>query len=114
MEVRTDCGTFYYETSADCCSESWFAEILGFDRLIGEEVTSWRLVQVDCKEDNKTRQYYDKFYGFELITKKGSCLFVYRNSSNGYYFGWCNRYPEQRIKERKDLIFRKIEDDWEA
>lgn len=111
LKFETDDGAIYYKAVGDCCSETWFAEILGFDNLIGEVVESCvysnRIIN---KDDGKTRQEYDRFYGFELITKKGMCLFVYRNSSNGYYGGWA----ERELCPNINLKFRKIEDDWEV
>ena len=76
-----------YETVADCCSETWFADIIGVENLIGEEVIGIIRLELPSPQDNRSRQDYDEAYGIRLQTKKGDCDFIYRNSSNGYYGG---------------------------
>lgn len=79
-----------FVTGADCCSETWFADIVGVEALVGQTITLAEEVEVAEVDDNRTRQECDSFYGFRMFTAKGCCDFVYRNSSNGYYGGDCD------------------------
>lgn len=36
----TDTATITYGTDADCCSETWFADVLGVNALLGATVTA--------------------------------------------------------------------------
>ncbi len=103
--------SYAIETYADCCSETWFADITGFDALIDspvlgiEEPDDWRV------EDDRTRQDRDIAYGIKIRTEKGICDIVYRNSSSGYYSG-----AREKIKELEYNPFavEEIKDDWQA
>lgn len=37
--VMADGTNHYYKTDADCCSETWFADIVGVKAIIGGKVT---------------------------------------------------------------------------
>lgn len=76
-----------WQTEGDCCSETWFADIIGTENLVGHEVLKAEEIEVPAVEDNRTRQEEDQFYGVRLVTEKGPCEIIYRNSSNGYYGG---------------------------
>lgn len=108
--VTDDGKEVLYETFADCCSETWFADITGVDYLLGATVTSVEEIKTEEVEDERTRQEYDTVYGYKLTTNKGYVDIVYRNSSNGYYGGEC-----AHVESRKyDLYMVAITDDWEA
>lgn len=81
-----------FVTDGDCCSETWFADIVGVDAILGQPITVAEAVDLPDPEDDRTRQECDSAYGFRLFTAKGCCDFVYRNSSNGYYGGSCDVY----------------------
>lgn len=100
-----------YETDADCCSETWFADITGVSALIGGVVRTADEVSMDGYNvnDGRGRQESDEAYGYKLTTDKGHVDIVFRNSSNGYYGGsiniFNNRLPENMVE---------ITDDWMA
>ena len=100
-----------YETDADCCSETWFADITGVAALIGGVVQTADEVSMDGYnvDDGRGRQDSDVAYGYKLTTDKGHADIVFRNSSNGYYGGsihlFGNQAPENMVA---------ITDDWMA
>lgn len=108
----TDDGPIAYETYGDCCSETWFADIIGVSALIGGVV---RTVEDSVPEnynedDGRGRQECEEVYGHKITTDKGYVDIVYRNSSNGYYGGSCHLMgvapsPEGMVQ---------ITDDWKA
>lgn len=99
------------DTEADCCSETWFADIVGVQSLIGGEVRSVENLEVPDGDDSRTRQEYDRFYGFKITTVYGHCDFIYRNSSNGYYSGWLSN---ARFVEATPPGARQVTDDFQA
>lgn len=108
----TDKGPVKYSTEADCCSESWFADITGVHAIIGAQVRQAEEVENMAHynvEDGRTRQEYDSAYGWKLTTDKGHADIVFRNSSNGYYGGWMNKASDTKAKG-----FTPITDDWRA
>jgi hypothetical protein len=100
-----------YETYADCCSETWFADITGVSALLDSTVLEVENTDLLETEDGRTRQEYDRFYGVKLKTTKGYVDIVYRNSSNGYYGGEIE-YKAQGLPEGCELT--PITDDWSA
>jgi hypothetical protein len=99
------------DTYADCCSETWFADIVGVEALLGNQIVGVEIRDLPDPQDGRCRQDSDAVYGFSLKTAKGVCDFVYRNSSNGYYGG-----SLEKIKELTELPekLQKIETDWAA
>lgn len=87
LAFGTDEGTLGYQAEGDCCSETWFAEILGVDALLDAKVSAVEELELPTVLDGKSRQSEDLFYGIKLDTDKGTVKIVYRNSSNGYYGG---------------------------
>lgn len=112
LAFQTDAGLLSYDTWGDCCSESWFADITGVDALIGGIVTACDVAPFDGTEiyDGRTRQECDTVYGWILTTNKGRATIAFRNSSNGYYGGAC-----ERSNDDVDLsAMRQIVEDWSA
>jgi hypothetical protein len=91
--VNTEGVNFDFMVDGDCCSESWFADIFGFDKLLGFKITLTEVIYLDENvyntSDGRGRQDYDKVYGFRIITEGGVAVISFRNSSNGYYGGDC-------------------------
>lgn len=87
LVFETDEGNLSYETDGDCCSETWWADIIGFEAIIGGVVIAAESIDLPEPEDDRTRQEYDQAYGLKITTTAGVCDIVYRNSSNGYYGG---------------------------
>jgi hypothetical protein len=109
LRIDASGESFVYETEGDCCSETWFAEIIGVDALIGATVTATEDLEVPVKEDGHTRQDSDEFYGQSIATDRGRAQIVYRNSSNGYYGGSASLTSTTPPGD-----WRQITDDWTA
>ena len=87
-----------YFAEGECCSESWFSEVLPdwqFEQ--GNEVVNVEMLEINkisqqiIAADKRTRQEYDEVYGYKVMDNAGNDLIiVFRNSSNGYYGGWCS------------------------
>jgi hypothetical protein len=94
LVFKLDDGEAIYDCIGDCCSETWVADIVGVDRLLGQTVLKAEWMAVEAVEDGRSRQESDDFYGIKLTTTRGYVDIVYRNSSNGYYGGWMERSEE--------------------
>ena len=96
LVIHTNGGFVVYETEADCCSETWFADITGIQCLVGREVREAKFVELPYynTDDGRGRQESDQAYGFEIGTDRGKCVVVFRNSSNGYYGGWMTTHAK--------------------
>lgn len=107
----TDEGRITYQTEGDCCSETWFADIVGVKALLGEQVRKVEWVDPENYnvQDGRGRQEHDQAYGVKLFTDKGICDIIFRNSSNGYYGG---SIAETAKNPPEDLT--AIADDWQA
>lgn len=106
----TDNGKLSYETTADCCSETWFADIIGVPYLLSATVQAVSRSVLPEVNDGRTRQEVDEFYGVSLDTSKGHVDIVFRNSSNGYYGG----NIELCTKGYTNLRLTEILADWGA
>lgn len=111
LAFDTDQGIIAYQTDADCCSETWFADILGVENLIGatiSEVEDVDMVWYPVK-DGRSRQDIDEAYGWKLITSKGRTDIAVRNSSNGYYGGRIGLYTGNLPEGMKEIT-----SDWQT
>lgn len=112
MVFDTDIGHVSYETEGDCCSETWFSDVLNISNIIGVAVN--KVEKIDLTdynvEDGRTRQEYDEAYGYKLTTNKGTAEIIFRNSSNGYYGGEIYLY---KVDTPVDLT-QICSDDWKA
>lgn len=106
----TDQGAVAFEVHADCCSETWFADITGVDALRNHTVASVEDIGLPEPRDDRTRQEYDSAYGVKITTEHGVADIVYRNSSNGYYGGWCGHCEKVPAVDN----VRDIREDWSA
>ena len=100
------------EATGDCCSESWFAEIINYQAVCRNVITQVSVLELEeCEynlNDGRCRQDEDLVYGYRLTTSAGSCVITYRNSSNGYYGGDCNVWSLSlsNAQPYKDLFIR--------
>lgn len=101
--ITIDGDIICYMACGDCCSQSWI-EHFDYGSLIGATV-----IDVICKYPNEDldaeredhllptrfpdfQQEYDQAYFYEIVTDKGSETLEMRNSSNGYYGGYMERW----------------------
>lgn len=87
-----------FDVEGDCCSSSYFHEITGIDALLGGKVIRFNEINMPESLEKEydaayNPQYKDviSFYGLSIVTDKGYCNIIFRNESNGYYGGWCNK-----------------------
>jgi hypothetical protein len=90
LRFETNIGSLIWQAVGDCCSKTWFADILGIDVLINSVV--YRIERLDMSQydvlDGRCKQERDKAYGFRFRCTMGHFEVIFRNSSNGYYGGW--------------------------
>jgi len=120
MCFETDAGPIFYRVEGDCCSESWFADLVGAMYLIGGTVQSVTALDLPEKyeggpkwantEDGRCRQDYDCVYGYKFTTNKGDAVIAFRNSSNGYYGGELRRVE----KVADEVLWTELTEDWSA
>jgi len=111
LKFITDDGDIVYETEGDCCSESWFADVICIDALLGaivNVVDEVEMYSVTDTEDSRCRQEYDAIYGYKFQTDKGWADIVFRNSSNGYYGGWLNCLSEEKYKAYRESHISEV------
>jgi hypothetical protein len=111
LAFDTDAGIVAFAVFGDCCSESWFADIVGVPALIGGTVSAAEEISMDGYnvDDGRGRQEEDAAYGYKITTDKGICDIVFRNSSNGYYGGWLSGYSESLPEKMTEIT-----EDWKA
>lgn len=124
LKFVTDQGDLYYYADGDCCSESYFAEILGVSNLLQQTCAVLSVENIELGVAEGTRQDVDAIYGIKINFSDPndyygpSCaLVIFRNSSNGYYGGSCeywdmedsNNYMKEEISKVK---WQKIESDY--
>jgi hypothetical protein len=106
----TSDGAVGYEVDGDCCSKSWFADLLGVDALLGGMVARFEPIALPQDGQERTRQEVDAVYGYTIVTDNGYATLAFRCSSNGYYGGWM--HPAQ--PEARNRCSEQITDDWSA
>ncbi len=123
LVFKTPDGSFIYDAEGDCCSESWFADIEGVAFLLNslirsvEEIPKNNFSKYDFNAGRKGTQEDERVYGYAIKTSQGDASIIFRNSSNGWYGGWCDYagniklHPEE-MELRGPLI--QITKDWSA
>ena len=97
-----------YEADGDCCSETWFADIIPDWKFKDKDRENYPLEVVGCEEldipswlqeviaaDGRGRQESEAVYGLKLTLKdhawrptvQHDLTIIFRNSSNGCYGG---------------------------
>ena len=112
LKFSTDAGDMYYECYGDCCSETWFADIIDSDFFLCNRVSHLEYARsvTDVEEleipewinemanrDSRGRQEHEQVYGYKIKARinndswrnRDFCdlVIIFRNSSNGYYGG---------------------------
>lgn len=100
-----------FDTEGDCCSKSWWADIVGVKQLINHTIISIEQVDMPIPNDNRSRQVEDQVYCYKIKTDGGECDLIFRNSSNDYYGGWASmEYVDSFIIK----YYKQITEDWQA
>lgn len=103
----------YFIACGDCCSESWFSDIEGLRSILGKVVTG--IYEPDFTkydvEDGRCRQECDQYYGFRIMCEENWCDIMFRNSSNGYYGGWIEKFDSSFEKESFEIV---SSDSWKS
>lgn len=94
LTFTTDAGlTFHYTVEGDCCSWSYFYDIVGAEKLYENGPVEG--VGICPLEEDEVRDEYGETqcYGFQIVTEHPkwgpqTTVFSFRNESNGYYGGW--------------------------
>lgn len=89
----TDEGAVVLKAHGECCSQTWFADLINASDLVGYVITSVEFVDLPppSKADKRSRSEVDEIYGLKIFTTRGiHAYLIFRNSSNGYYGGWVN------------------------
>lgn len=115
----TDKGNVAYVVYGDCCSYSYFHDIVGVDKLLFNgpvlELNSIELGSDFQPDDNENGEYYNDYiqvYGYEIVTEHPlfgdqTTVIAFRNSSNGYYGGWMELDSHADLRDE-----HKITEDW--
>lgn len=133
IKFVTNNADIIYYADGDCCSETWFADILFGYKFFDTEIESVEALDVPewvthmANKDGRGRQEEDEVYGFQLKTvckqqgiyssRASWCDIIFRNSSNGYYGGSCeyldpnNSWGKEKIVE---AVWEEITEDWKA
>lgn len=125
LKFETDQGSKFFVAEGDCCSETWFADILiqnNFTGLRVIEVVDLELpnfVQKLIESDGRTRQEYDTVYGYRVKLKDDKTWqwseieIIFRNSSNGYYGGSVD-FNTEVPSHLDSKNWTEITKDWQA
>lgn len=85
-------GAIIYTVQGDCCSHSYWAEIMHPEAILNHRIVG--IEELESLEGEATTQEVDTIYGYKLKSDKAgglnNCIITFRNSSNGYYGGCCD------------------------
>lgn len=110
LVFETDQGRVAFYVEGDCCSHSYFYDVVGADKLLfnGPIVSAKEL----DLSDRHFSEGYDEIavYGYEFVSEHPvwgaqTTVVSFRNASNGYYGGWMGAV---RDPERLDITTLQI------
>lgn len=87
MAFETDEGRIEYVADGDCCSRSWFNDVIGLKSLVGFRVLEVEEANLPFPDGEDVYGDCLQIYGIKLKTTGGYTDIVFRNESNGYYGG---------------------------
>ena len=106
LSIALDNGkTVNFEVEGDCCSNSYFYEVVGAEKLIGKEITSIEEIDGLCGDVPNDQRFEGEdcvqAYGIRFsagpsmteikpgveVETSNSMIVTFRNDSNGYYGG---------------------------
>lgn len=101
MFWRVDDAWFRLDAYGDCCSNSWYAHCDGADALVGgvlREYENFSAGELENEIDERGSMHEClKIDMMKFATSKGYCTIEFRNSSNGYYSGYCQVESEENF-----------------
>lgn len=108
LSFETDTGPVQYVVEGDCCSSSYFNDLVGVQAVLGSTVT--RVEDIPMPDVGDGAGNFDEkvqLYGIKVTTTSGVLDVVFRNESNGYYGGWC-----QAAALRDTTNWQQLTQDW--
>lgn len=141
LKLHTDQGLVMFEVDGDCCSNSYFHDIVGTRKLLDngpviavEEVdlqpgdpgyhdpdcpsTPYSYGGDALKSPCGVAHDYLQVYGYRFVTEhpffgEQSTVVAFRNDSNGYYGGWMRVCDNPyTFTNAERFEFQTITDDW--
>lgn len=137
FNIKNEQPIIYY-ADGDCCSETWFADIIVEYGFYRENRNDYPLQVVECEEldipewlhvvienDGRGRQESETVYGFKLTfndlawkyKETDSMTIIFRNSSNGFYGGsvelvdQANKYYQEQLD---NIEWVEITNNWRS
>lgn len=109
LKFETDKGSFVFTVSGDCCSQSYFYDFVGADKLLNREIK--KVEEIEMEDNGKHHYGHDslQFYGIRFITEdpkfgEVSSVMSFRNDSNGYYGGNIDKGIESNEEVLPEII----------
>lgn len=91
IQFLTDGEQQCYNAYGDCCSSSFFSEILNPQNILGQKITEVKEIDLEPGEapirKGTSEDDHEQIYGIHITSEKGTCTIIFRNHSNGYYGG---------------------------
>jgi hypothetical protein len=107
LVFHTNEGLRGYRLEGECCSTSWFNDVIGVEALVNATVQEVESINMDYVDSDEYEEV--KSYGYKIKTDRGYADIIFRNGSNGYYGArmyTCEPYI--------DSGYKKITQDWTA
>lgn len=104
LRFITDKGSCTFRVTGDCCSQSYFYDFIGVDKLLKNgAIKLIESILLDEPQDiDAAKGEVVKAYGFRFITEdlefgEVSSVMSFRNDSNGYYGGSLENVLDQEV-----------------
>jgi hypothetical protein len=97
-------GPVGFRVEGDCCSTSFFYDLIGLDKLRGNKVVAVNSIEDENRLTEPTTEEYEQaeclaVYGYEFVSEhpefgEVTTVVSFRNDSNGYYGGWMEQLED--------------------
>lgn len=101
MFWKVDGQWWTISAEGDCCSRSWYEHCDNGEALQNATLNSFEDVDSDSFEEESE---YIRINMLKFATNKGHCTIEFRNSSNGYYSGWCDFHKGTKPQAGANLL----------
>mgnify|MGYP000072346769 CR=1 FL=1 len=92
-----------YQSSGDCCAESWIEHVSGLNWLIGNEISD--VIEREYQENvAQSDDDHVDIFGYTFVTNKGRFDLEFRGEHNGYYYCFVEYAHVSELPNMSDVL----------
>lgn len=96
--------------AGDCCNHVWINHLSGISLLLNRKVSSIEDIPINDVSDMDNSDSCVESFGFKIITDLGYVDLELRNAHNGYYGGYLEYVPKERLDRYHENFLEELKE----